>query len=138
MFNETAGFHFVDFTDTKNPKEVAKYELPTHGSHNFWIQDDILYVGMYTGGLRIVDLSGDLLGDLYKQGREIGYLLTGNPKGYIPNDTMVWGAQLYKCILFRFNLVWEQCIDDKPTTVKQISTLNEKSRVRIGETLIKK
>ena len=73
--NETAGFlHFVDFTDTKNPKEVAKYELPTHGSHNFWIQDDILYVAMYTGGLRIVDLSGDLLGDLYKQGREIGYL----------------------------------------------------------------
>ena len=55
---------------------------------------------MYTGGLRIVDLSGDLLGDLYKQGREIGYLLTGTPDGYIPNDTMVWGAQLYKDYVF--------------------------------------
>ena len=55
---------------------------------------------MYTGGLRIVDLSGDLLGDLYKQGREIGYLLTGTPEGYIPNDTMVWGAQLYKDHVF--------------------------------------
>ena len=99
--NETAGFlHFVDFTDTKNPVEVAKYELPTHGSHNFWIEDDILYVAMYTGGLRVVDLSGDLLGDLYKQGREIGYILTGNPNGYIPNDTMVWGAQLYKGHIF--------------------------------------
>ena len=99
--NETAGFlHFVDFTDLKNPVEVAKYELPTHGSHNYWIEDDILYVAMYTGGLRIVDLSGDLLGDLYKQGREIGYLLTGNPNGYIPNDTMVWGAQLYKGHVF--------------------------------------
>ncbi len=99
--NETAGFlHFVDFTDPKNPVEVAKYELPTHGSHNYWIEDDILYVAMYTGGLRIVDLSGDLLGDLYKQGREIGYLLTGNPNGYIPNDTMVWGAQLYKGHVF--------------------------------------
>ena len=99
--NETAGFlHFVDFTDLKNPIEVAKYELPTHGSHNFWIEDDILYVAMYTGGLRIVDLSGDLLGDLYKQGREIGYILTGNRDGYIPNDTMVWGAQLYKGHVF--------------------------------------
>ncbi len=121
--NETAGFlHFVDFTDTKNPKEVAKYELPTHGSHNFWIQDDILYVAMYTGGLRIVDLSGDLLGDLYKQGREIGYLLTGNPKGYIPNDTMVWGAQLYKGHVFYsdFNsgLGAAKVLDDKPDNSK--------------------
>ena len=121
--NETAGFlHFVDFTDSKNPKEVAKYELPTHGSHNFWIQDDILYVAMYTGGLRIVDLSGDLLGDLYKQGREIGYLLTGNPKGYIPNDTMVWGAQLYKGHVFYsdFNsgLGAAKVLDDKPDNSK--------------------
>lgn len=99
--NETAGFlHFVDFSDVNNPIEVARYELPGHGSHNYWIEDDILYVAMYTGGLRIVDLSGDLLGDLYKQGREIGYLLTGTPDGYIPNDTMVWGAQLYKDHVF--------------------------------------
>tara|TARA_S200000501_G_scaffold377840_1_gene437738 strand:- start:348 stop:2384 length:2037 start_codon:yes stop_codon:yes gene_type:complete len=99
--NETAGFlHFVDFSDINNPVEAARYELPGHGSHNYWIEDDILYVAMYTGGLRIVDLSGDLLGDLYKQGREIGYLLTGTPDGYIPNDTMVWGAQLYKDHVF--------------------------------------
>ena len=121
--NETAGFlHFVDFTDTKNPKEVAKYELPTHGSHNFWINDDILYVAMYTGGLRIVDISGDLLGDLYKQGREIGYLLTGNPNGYIPNDTMVWGAQLYKGHVFYsdFNsgLGAAKVLDSKPDNSK--------------------
>ena len=99
--NETAGFlHFVDFSDVKNPVEIARYELPGHGSHNYWIEDDILYVGMYTGGLRIIDISGDLLGDLYKQGREIAYLLTGTGDGYIPNDTMVWGAQLYKGHVF--------------------------------------
>ena len=77
---------------------------------------------MYTGGLRIVDLSGDLLGDLYKQGREIGYLLTGNPKGYIPNDTMVWGAQLYKGHVFYsdFNsgLGAAKVLDDKPDNSK--------------------
>ena len=99
--NETAGFlHFVDFTDLNNPVEVARYELPTHGSHNYWIEDDVLYVAMYTGGVRVVDISGDLIGDLYKQDREIGYLLTGSPNGYIPNDTMVWGTQLYKGHVF--------------------------------------
>ena len=99
--NETAGFlHFVDFSDLKNPIEIARYELPGHGSHNYWIDNDILYVGMYTGGVRIVDISGDLLGDLYKQGREIGYILTGTSAGYIPNDTLVWGAQLYKGHVF--------------------------------------
>ena len=99
--SETAGFlHFVDFDDLNNPKEVARYEVPTHGSHNYWIEDDILYIGMYTAGVRVVDISGDLLGDLYKQGREIGYLLTGSSDGYIPNDTMVWGAQLYKGYVF--------------------------------------
>ena len=99
--NETAGFlHFVDFTDLKNPKEVARYELPGHGSHNYWIEDDILYVAMYSGGVRIVDISGDLMGDLYKQGREIGYILPGNSNGYIPFATMTWGAQLYKGHVF--------------------------------------
>ncbi len=99
--NETAGFlHFVDFDDLNNPKEVARYELPCHGSHNYWIEGDILYVAMYSGGVRVVDISGDLLGDLYKQGREIGYILPSSPNGYIANATMVWGAQLYKGHVF--------------------------------------
>ena len=50
--NETAGFlHFVDFTDVDNPVEIARYELPGHGSHNYWIEDDNLYVAMYSGGI---------------------------------------------------------------------------------------
>ena len=99
--NETAGFlHFVDFSDLNNPVEVARYELPGHGSHNYWIEDDVLYVAMYTGGVRIVDISGELMGDLFRQGREIGHINTGNPNGYIPNATMTWGAQLYKGHVF--------------------------------------
>ena len=99
--NVTAGFlHFVDFTDLDNPVEVARYELPGDGSHNYWIDGDVLYVAMYTGGVRVVDLSGDLMGDLYKQGREIGYILSGSENGYIPNSTMSWGAQLYKGHVF--------------------------------------
>ncbi len=99
--NVTAGFlHFVDFTDLDNPVEVARYELPGDGLHNYWIDGDVLYVAMYTGGVRVVDLSGDLMGDLYKQGREIGYILSGSENAYVPNSTMSWGAQLYKGHVF--------------------------------------
>jgi hypothetical protein len=99
--NVTAGFlHFVDFTDLDNPVEVARYELPGDGSHNYWIDGDVLYVAMYTGGVRVVDLSGDLMGDLYKQGREIGSILSGSENAYVPNSTMSWGAQLYKGHVF--------------------------------------
>ena len=99
--NETTGFlHFVDFTDLKNPKEVARYELPGYGSHNFWIENDVVYAGMYNGGLRVIDVSGDLLGDLYKQGREIAAFKTGSPNGFIPNNTMTWGSQYFKGNIF--------------------------------------
>ena len=37
-------FHFIDFTDMEHPKEVARYELPEAGSHNLWVEDDVLYV----------------------------------------------------------------------------------------------
>ena len=60
---------------------------------------------MYGGGVRIVDISGDLLGDLYRQGREIGYIMTGTANGYIPNATMSWGAQLYKGYVFYLSLI---------------------------------
>tara|TARA_S200000501_G_scaffold230940_2_gene216580 strand:+ start:5021 stop:7039 length:2019 start_codon:yes stop_codon:yes gene_type:complete len=97
----TAGFcHFVDFTDLDNPVEIAKFEVPGTGSHNLWIEDDVLYVAMYGGGVRVVDISGDLVGDLFRQDREIGYTMTGSPNGFIPNATMSWGAQVYKGYVF--------------------------------------
>ena len=99
--NKTSGFlHFIDFSDINNPLEVARYELPGHGSHNFWIEDDIIYAGMYTGGVRVIDVSGDLLGDLFKQGREIASFNTGSENGFIPNSPMTWGAQLHKGNIF--------------------------------------
>ncbi|GJM30301.1 MAG: hypothetical protein DHS20C17_29360 [Cyclobacteriaceae bacterium] len=92
--------HFIDFSDLENPKEVARYELPEAGSHNFWIEDDLLYVAYYNGGLRVVDLSGDLMGDLYKQGREVAHYLPLDSQGYIPNAAMTWGAQPHKGHIF--------------------------------------
>ncbi len=96
-----AGFlHVIDFTDLKNPKEVAWFEVPFAGSHNFWIEDDILYAAFYNGGVRIVDLSGELLGDLNRQGREIAWIVPEDPDGYVANAPFTWGAQPHKGHIF--------------------------------------
>jgi len=94
------GFHFVNFSDLNNPKEDAVYLVPEAGSHNQWVYGDILLAAFYQGGIRILDISGELLGDLYKQGREIGHFLPQHREGIIPNSPMVWGAQPYKNYIF--------------------------------------
>ena len=70
--DEAGGYiHIVDFTDLKAPKEVGRYQIPEAGPHNFWIQNDTMYVAYYNAGLRVVDVSGELMGNLYDQGREL-------------------------------------------------------------------
>jgi hypothetical protein len=85
--------HVLDVTDLQHPREVAQYQVPEGGSHNFWVANDILYEGYYNGGGRVLDVSGELRGDLYRQGREIARLWTGDPKGFRPNLPMTWGGQ---------------------------------------------
>lgn len=85
--------HVVDVSDISNPRKVAEYEVPEGGAHNIWVKDDILYMGYYSGGARVVDVSGELRGDLYRQGREIARLWTGDPNGFRPNQPFTWGAQ---------------------------------------------
>ncbi len=101
--NMAAGFlHFVDFTDLDNPDEIARFELPNAGSHNYWVdeENEILYAAFYNGGVRVIDISGELMGDLYKQGREIAWIIPSDPNGYIPNAPFTWGAQPYKGHIF--------------------------------------
>lgn len=93
-------FHFVDFTDPKNPKEVARFEVPDAGAHNLWVQDDILYAAYYNAGLRVVDISGELMGNLYRQGREIARFLPTHAEGPVPNAPFVWGPQPYKGMIY--------------------------------------
>ena len=93
-------FHFIDFTDMEHPREVARYQVPEAGSHNLWVEGDILYAAYYNAGLRIVDISGELMGDLYRQGREIGWFLPTDKDGVIPNAPMVWGPQPHKGNVF--------------------------------------
>jgi hypothetical protein len=99
-YQPRGGFHFLDFTDIENPKEEAVYTITEAGSHNHWIKGDTLYAAYYNGGLRIVDISGELLGDLYRQGREIAFYMTSHSDGHIPNSTNVWGTIPYKGYIF--------------------------------------
>ena len=86
------GLHVVDVSDMFNPREVAYYEPRDGGAHNIWVAGDTLYLGDYQGGLRVLDISGELRGDLLRQGREIAHVYTGDPKGTMPNSPMAWGA----------------------------------------------
>ncbi|HEX8649334.1 MAG TPA: Ig-like domain-containing protein [Pyrinomonadaceae bacterium] len=92
--------HVVDVSDINNPRKVAEYGVPEAGSHNIWVEDDILYMGYYNGGGRVLDVSGELRGDLYRQGREIGRLWTGSPEGFRPNSPFAWGAQPHKGLVY--------------------------------------
>jgi choice-of-anchor B domain-containing protein len=94
--------HVIDVSDIDNPRQVAKYDLPEAGAHNVWIEDETLYIAYYQGGLRIVDISGTLRGDLYRQGREIGFFRTeaAEGEGLTANSANAWGPQVFKGNLF--------------------------------------
>jgi hypothetical protein len=99
--------HVVDISVPSAPREVAFYRVPGAGTHNFSVDEQrgILYAAYYNGGVRVLDVRGDLgtcteaqqsvpvsgtvpLCDLAKMGREIGSELLdrGNP-------VYVWGVQ---------------------------------------------
>ena len=92
--------HVVDVSDINNPRKVAEYPVPEGGAHNMWVEDDVMYIGYYSGGGRIVDVSGELRGDLYQQGREIARVWTGDPEGFRANLPFTWGAQPHKGLIY--------------------------------------
>src|SRR5262245_53161741 len=92
--------HVLDISDINHPKKVAEYPVPEGGAHNMWVEDGIMYMGYYSGGGRVVDVSGELRGDLYRQGREIGRLFTGAPDSYRPNLPFTWGAQPHNGLIY--------------------------------------
>ena len=102
---EARGYvHVLDMEDPDNPVEVARYEVPEAGAHNIWVEGDRMYVGYYQAGLRVVDISGELRGDLYRQGREIAILKTTDSETTVPNWGMTWGAQIHKGNIFTSDL----------------------------------
>ncbi len=102
---DTRGYvHVIDMDDIENPKEVGRYEIPEAGAHNLWVDGDRLFIGYYQAGLRVVDISGELRGDLYRQGREVAALKTTDENTMVPNWPMTWGAQVHKGHVFAWDL----------------------------------
>lgn len=92
--------HFVKFDGWDKPEEVARYQIPEAGTHNMWVEGDLLYIAYYNAGLRIVDISGELMGNLYDQGREVAHFNTTHHEGVVPNAAMAWGPQPHKGHIF--------------------------------------
>ena len=84
--------HVIDISDTTNVREVAWFEPEDGGAHNVWVAGDTLLLGDYQGGLRVIDISGELKGNLLEQGREYAHVHTGDQNGKIPNTANAWGA----------------------------------------------
>ena len=108
--------HVIDMEDPEMLREVARYEVPEAGAHNLWIEDDKMYVAYYQAGLRVVDVSGELRGDLFKQGREMAWFPTGTPDGNVANSPMAWGPQPFKGHVFVSDLnsgLWVVRIEPK-------------------------
>ncbi len=109
--------HILDVTDIEHPRKVAEYSVPNAGSHNVWVEDNVLYVGNFEAGIRAVDVAGELRGDLYAQGREVGSIWSASSKGFRPNIPMTWGVQPHKGYLFATDInsgVWVGKLSAKP------------------------
>jgi hypothetical protein len=99
--------HVVDVRDLRAPREVATFFIPADTPHNFWLDEErgILYAAWYTAGLVAIDVSGELLGELEKQGREIATLRYGSDAGCNSVDgTCAWAPQLHQGLVFLSDL----------------------------------
>jgi hypothetical protein len=84
----------LDVSDVEKPRPVAWYEPEFGGVHNVWVEGDTLYVGAYNAGFRTFDISGELMGDLRAQQREMVHVniadMNAHPSGQ--NTAMTWGV----------------------------------------------
>ena len=99
----------LDVSDLRHPKPVAWYEPEYGGVHNVWVAGDTLYLGAYNGGFHAFDVSGELLGDLRAQQREIVHVHTGDMDGNVKNTPMTWGVVVRDGLAYvndMFNGLW--------------------------------
>ena len=103
FFSSSGDIHVLDVTNFSSPQEVAFFHLDGAGTHNFSVDENrgILYAAYYNGGVRAIDIRGDLSTcaaalkspdgrcDLGKMGRELGH---GLQDPSLP--VFVWGVQL--------------------------------------------
>ena len=112
--------HIVDATDPMNMKKVGRYHLEDYGAHDIIVENDVLYQAYYDGGVRVVDVSGELLGNLAEQRREIAVFKPYDPKSMTANAPFVMNAMPWKGrVLFTdFNSgLWAAKLEDRAAVV---------------------
>jgi plastocyanin len=112
--------HVIDVSDIGRPRAVAHYEPKDGGAHNVWVAGDTLYLGDYQGGLRVVDISGELRGDLLRQGREIAHVATADAHGIRPFAPNTWGAVYRDGLIYAPDIntgLWIVRVDPKSAVV---------------------
>jgi hypothetical protein len=100
-FNTPGIMHVVDVSDMRNPREVATFAVPGTTPHNFWMDEtaEVLYLSWYDNGIRALDVSGELLGALDRQGREIdGFLYAQATGAQFPARN--WAPQFHQGLLY--------------------------------------
>ncbi len=107
--------HVIDVSDLAHPKEVAFYFVQGAGTHNFVVdeQNGILYAAYYNGGVRALDIRGDLSTcttaekatdpaktrcDLRLMKREAGVWLPSTP-------VYIWGVALVGTKLYASDMI---------------------------------
>ena len=60
--SSSGDIHVVDVSDLANPREIAFFNAPGAGTHNFAVDEanGFLYAAYYNGGVRVLDIRGDL------------------------------------------------------------------------------
>jgi hypothetical protein len=104
-FSTPGRMHVVDVGNLREPREVATFQVPGQTPHNFWLDEDqaVLYLAWYGNGIRALDVSGTLLGELDRQGREMAGERYNPGPGFCDRssgDTCTWAPQLHR------GLVW--------------------------------
>jgi hypothetical protein len=105
--------HVIDLSDLAAPREVAYYSVAGAGTHNFSVDEPrgVLYAAYYNGGVRALDVRGDLGSctaeqkspdgrcDLSRMGRELARGLTDGG-GY------VWGVHYLNDAVYASDMQW--------------------------------
>jgi len=111
--------HVLDVSDLTKPKEVAFFHVPGAGTHNFSVDEanGVLYAAYYNGGVRAIDIRGDLKTcaanqqvftpganisrcDLRLMGRELGVGLIELNRG-----VYIWGVQYLAGSIYASDMV---------------------------------
>ncbi len=103
-FGTPGRLHVVDVADLRAPREVATFAVEGATPHNVWLDEDagILYAAWYEKGIRALDVTGELLGELERQGRELGSWRRPGPRPACWQNlgTCTWAPQLHEGRLY--------------------------------------